>query len=209
MISIDGVDRSACGGTHLRSAAEIGSILLRKTEKIRGNTRLDFVCGLRALRQARADFRTLLEISRQIALPASEAPAWAAAQMERLRDLEKTNRKLASEGMEREGRDLWSATAPDPDGIRRVTQTGAIDDSVRARAQAFCRQGKAIFLAISNEPPAILLAASPDTGVHAGERVKAAVTSAGGRGGGNAALAQGTFPPGSDLQVAAGSLLLP
>ena len=66
VVDIQGIDRSACGGTHVRTTAEIGPVLIRKTEKIRGNTRLEFVCGLRALRYARADFRTLQELSRQL-----------------------------------------------------------------------------------------------------------------------------------------------
>ena len=60
---------------------------------------------------------------------------------------------------------------------------GAIDDATRSRAQAFCAQGRAAFLAVSQEPPSLLLACSADSGLHAGERVKAAVTAAGGRGG--------------------------
>jgi alanyl-tRNA synthetase len=38
------------------------------------------------------------------------------------------------------------------------------------------------------------MAASPDSGIHAGNAVKTAVTALGGRGGGNAQLAQGSLP---------------
>jgi alanyl-tRNA synthetase len=207
VVSIDGIDRSGCGGTHVRSTAEIGSVLLRKTEKIRGNVRLEFVCGLRALRQARADFRTLLEISRHLSVPAGDTPALVAAHIARIGVLEKANQRMASDLAQREGREQWAAAAPDADGVRRVTERGVIDDAVRARAQAFVSQGKAVYLVLSPDPPSILLAASPDSGVHAGERVKAAVTAAGGRGGGNAALAQGSLPAGADLESIAATLL--
>ena len=40
-IAIEGLDRSACGGTHLRATGEIGVALLRKTEKIRQATRVE------------------------------------------------------------------------------------------------------------------------------------------------------------------------
>ena len=73
-------------------------------------------------------------------------------------------------------------------------RTRAIDDAVRTRAQAFVSQGKAVYLALSQDSPSLLLAASPDSGVHAGERVKAAVTALGGRDGGNQTLAQGSLP---------------
>ena len=209
IVTIDGVDRSACGGTHVKSTAEIGPVQVRKLDKMRGNVRLEFVCGLRALRQARADFRLLQELSRLVSVPAPEIPAVVAAQGERVKALEKTTSKLAAELALREGKDLWTATEPDASGVRRMTVRGAIDDASRTRAQGFCSQGRAVFLAISQDPPALLLAASPDTGVHAGDRVKAAVTAAGGRGGGNPGLAQGSLPAGADLNAIAGALLLP
>ena len=199
VVSIAGIDRSACGGTHVCSTAEIGPVLIRKLDKIRGNVRLEFVCGLRALRRARADFRTLLEISRHLSTPAERTPDLVAAQVERIRLLEKANQRLAADLARREGRELWAATEPGADGIRRVTQRGSIDDAMRARAQAFAAQGRAVFLAVAENPPAVLLAASADSGVHAGERVQAAVTAAGGRGGGNQALAQGSVPATADL----------
>jgi alanyl-tRNA synthetase len=211
VVAIQGIDRSACGGTHVRTAAEIGPVLVRKTEKIRGNTRLEFLCGVRALRQARADFRTLQELSRQLSTPGSEMPALVAAQIERIKALEKANQRLTSEAAQREGRELWAATAPDPDGIRRrvehLVEQVVIDDALRIRAQAFAAQGHAVFLAVSRNPPSVLLAASADSGVHAGERVKAAVTAAGGRGGGNPALAQGSFPASADVAAVASALL--
>jgi alanyl-tRNA synthetase len=206
IVSIGDFDRSACGGTHVRNSAEIGPVFVRKTEKLRGNLRLEFVCGLRALRHARADFRTLQEISRQLSAPSERVPELIAAQIERLKTMEKTSQRLAIELAQREGRELWAATAPDPDGIRRTTHTGPIDDAVRTRAQAFVSQGKAVFVASCDNPPSVLLAASPDSGIHAGDRVKAAVTALGGRGGGNAALAQGSLPAGSEIRPIADSI---
>jgi alanyl-tRNA synthetase len=40
IVSIADLDRSACGGTHVRSTAEIGPLFIRKLEKIRGNVRV-------------------------------------------------------------------------------------------------------------------------------------------------------------------------
>ena len=69
-------------------------------------------------------------------------------------------------------------------------------------AQNFTAQSKAVFLAVLEEPPSVLLAASEDAGVDAGKVVKAAVTAAGGRGGGNARIAQGSVPQVSALEAA-------
>jgi alanyl-tRNA synthetase len=207
IVSIAGLDRSACGGTHVRSTSEIGLIQIRKLDKIRGNVRLEFVCGGRALARVREDYRLLAALSRTLAVPLDETPAAAATLADRNKALEKSTARLAVELATREGAELYRATAPGSDGIRRSTQRGLIDDSMRARAQAFTAGSKAVFLAVCEDPPSLLLAASPDSGVHAGERVKAAVTAAGGRGGGNAALAQGSVPSPQLLEDLVRSLL--
>jgi alanyl-tRNA synthetase len=194
IVSIDRIDRSACGGTHVRSTAEIGAMQIRKLEKIRGITRVEFVCGLRALRAARSDLRLLSELSRAMSTPFEGLPSLVSAQAEKFKMLEKTAQRLAAELAKREGGELHAATAPGADGVRRVLVRGAIDDAARIRAQAFVAGGKAVFLAVSEDPPSVLLAASADSGVHAGNLVKQAVTAAGGRGGGNQMLAQGSMP---------------
>jgi alanyl-tRNA synthetase len=201
IVSIEGIDRSACGGTHVRSTSEIGPVLVRKLEKIRGNVRIEFVCGLRALRQARADFHALSEISRSFSAPLEDTPPLVTAQIEKTKTLEKTCQRLATELARREGRELYESTSPDAAGVRRVTERGPIDDAMRVRAQAFVAGAKAVFLAICDNPPSLLLASSGDSGVHAGERVKAAVTAAGGRGGGSQTLGQGSVPSPQALET--------
>jgi len=204
IVAIDGMDRSACGGTHVRSTAEIGPVEIRKLEKIRGTVRVEFVCGSRAMRAARTDFRLLSEMSRILSAPFEDVPALIIAQIEKAKTLEKTCARLSTELAKREGGELHAATIPGEDGIRRVTLRGPIDDAVRARAQAFIAGGKAVFLAVSEDPASVLLAASADSGVHAGNQVKAAVSAAGGRGGGNQTLAQGSVPPTALKDVVAG-----
>ncbi|MHC4661547.1 MAG: alanyl-tRNA editing protein [Planctomycetota bacterium] len=50
LIEIEGVDFAHCGGTHVSNTAEIGFVLLVKTERVRGLTRLHYVAGERARR---------------------------------------------------------------------------------------------------------------------------------------------------------------
>jgi alanyl-tRNA synthetase len=80
---------------------------------------------------------------------------------------------------------------------------GNLED-LRAVAQNFTAQTKAIFVATLKDPPSVLVAASADSGVDAGKLLKAALTEAGGRGGGNARIAQGAVPEAAllDLLVA-------
>jgi alanyl-tRNA synthetase len=196
IVSIDDLDRSACGGTHVRSTGEIGGICIRKLEKIRQSTRVEFVCGGRAVRRARADFETLNKISQLFSSSLDEIPGAAAAALESAKSGEKALRKLELELAGYRGKELYAATPAGEDGVRRVVQRaqrGTLED-LRAVAQNFTAQGKAVFLAVLEEPPSVLLASSEDSGVDAGKLVKAAVTAAGGRGGGNARIAQGSVP---------------
>ena len=199
IVSIDNLDRSACGGTHVRTGAEIGMVLTGKLEKIRGITRVEFVCGKRALRRAQSDNRLVASIGRALSVPPEQTPELLAALIEKNKSLEKTGQRLATELARREGQDLYANAEPASDGIRKIIQHGSIDDAMRARAQAFVAGQKSVFLAICDQPPSLLLAASADSGIHAGDRIKAAVTASGGRGGGNQQLAQGSVPDAAAL----------
>jgi len=202
IVRIDNLDRSACGGTHVRTGAEIGMVLTGKLEKIRGITRVEFVCGKRALRRAQSDNRLVASIGRALSVPPEQTPELLAALIEKNKSLEKTGQRLATELARREGQDLYANAEPASDGIRKIIQHGSIDDAMRARAQAFVTGQKSVFLAICDQPPSLLLAASADSGIHAGDRIKAAVTASGGRGGGNQQLAQGSVPDAAALAKA-------
>ncbi len=198
IVSIAEFDRSACGGTHVRATGEIGPIFIRKADKIRGNVRLEFVCGLRAVARSRQDFNNLSSIARSFSSALDETPLLVAAQIEKLQEADKTRRKLAAELAQLQGKALYDAAAPGPDGIRRHIHRGALTDDLRTHALAFTAQPRAVFLALSSDPPSILLAASKDSGVNAGALVKQSVT----RGGGSPQMAQGSAASLDELQAA-------
>ena len=53
IIEVEGFDVSACGGTHVARTGAIGVIAVSGWERFRGGTRLEFLCGVRALRAHR------------------------------------------------------------------------------------------------------------------------------------------------------------
>ncbi len=203
IISIDGLDRSACGGTHVRATGEIGNILLRKLEKIRNQTRVEFVCGGRAVRRARADYEALSRAAQLFSAPLDAVPGMLEEHLENARSAEKAKRKMELDLAAYRGRELYQSTAPAADGFRRVSQRsegGNLED-LRAVAQNFTAQPKSVFLAALNNPPSALLAVSEDAGIDAGKILKAALTEAGGRGGGTPRVAQGSVPDATKLDV--------
>ena len=207
IISIDGLDRSACGGTHVRSTAEVGPIQIRRAEKIRGNLRLEFVCGVRALRRAKQDYRISAELSRVAAVPIDDLPEQISILRKRLADADADRRRLAVELGQTEGRLLYRETPPDTDGIRRrLLQLPCIDETVRAKLNSFVAHERAVALAIGAHPPGVVIACSPDSGLHAGSILKSALANTGGKGGGSATLAQGNMPDPGLLPALAAAL---
>lgn len=207
IVTIDGVDRSACGGTHVGATSEIGAVLLRRTERIRRQTRIEFVCGARAIARARTDYEALAAIAASLSAAVDEAPALVATQAAQLAASESARRALERELFAFRARELHAATAPAPDGTRRIRLRAASMDELRALAQPLADLERVIAVGVIESPASLLLAASADSGLDAGKTLKAAVTAVGGRGGGSPRVAQGTVPDAATLERIATSLL--
>lgn len=63
IVEIDSYDYSPCSGTHLNYTGELGIIKIRKWEKYKDYTRLEFVCGSRALQDYSWKNQYIKEIS--------------------------------------------------------------------------------------------------------------------------------------------------
>ncbi|MES2522701.1 MAG: alanyl-tRNA editing protein [Gemmatimonadota bacterium] len=192
IITIDGIDRSACGGTHVRRTGEIGSILLRRAERTKGATRVEFLCGARAVARASADADLLTRAARALSAAPDELPALVESQLQRLTESDRERKRLATELARPEAQAMWTAAAPDDRGVRRIVLTTG-DAPVKdgePLAQALVALGGCVVLVRAHT--GIMLAAAPDSGVDAGAALKAALSEVGGRGGGSPRSAQGS-----------------
>jgi alanyl-tRNA synthetase len=196
IVTIAELDRSACGGTHVRATGEIGAITLRGTERIRKQTRVEFLCGTRVVRQARADFEALSAIALFVKASLAEAPALVAAQSAELRDATAARKRLEGELAIHQARALYEMTGPTPAGVRVAVlrRDGGSLEEIRPLAQAFASLPRTVFVAAVASPATVLVAASDDAGIDAGSLLKSALTAVAGRGGGSPRLAQGTVP---------------
>ena len=208
IVSIAGIDRSACGGTHVRSTSEIGTVLLRSVEKVRKSTRIEFVCGLRAVRRARKDFESLTAIGVSLSASLDDAAGLVATQSERLKEGDNARKKLEKDLAVFRARERYDAATVDANGVRTIVvrDAGSIDE-LRALAQAAFSLPKVVVVGALNSPPSVLVAASEDSGVDAGKVLKERLAAAGGRGGGSPRLAQGSVPDLAAVDAVVASLV--
>jgi alanyl-tRNA synthetase len=74
IVTMEGIEHNACGGTHVASTGAVGSVLVRRLEKVKQGQRVEFVCGLRAVRAARRDFELLRQTGALLSVGAADVP---------------------------------------------------------------------------------------------------------------------------------------
>jgi alanyl-tRNA synthetase len=211
IVTIAGLDRSACGGTHVRATGEIGAILIRKVERVKQHARLEFLCGGRAVRAARSDLNLLTRIAALHSALAKEVPALIGAQRAELKQAVAARRELEQELCRYRARELYQAARLRPDGVRvtLVREETGTTERLRSLAQAFSVLPRTLFIGVLEDPPTVLLASSEDSGIDAGGTLRAELQRVGGRGGGSARLAQGTSKDRAGLEAVLGALVGP
>lgn len=195
VVSIEGIDRSACGGTHVRSTGGIGAMLVGGAEAMRGRARVTFVCGTRIVRRAHADRATLDRVAAALSTSRAETPGIAAKLAAELRELRSVHRTVSAELTERRAREMIAAAGHSAAGRARCVvdlRPDAGADDLRALGQAVSAEPDAAYIGASASELFVVFAASPEAGVDAGKTLRAVLAAEGGRGGGSARAAQGT-----------------
>src|SRR5260370_12928172 len=114
LIDIRDFDLTACGGTHVSSTGQIGSILLRKTEKVRHGYRVEFVAGERAVSTARRDFSTLTETAALFSAHIYDLPQQARKSLDQIRPLRKQREQAQDELADAQAAALLAETPETP-----------------------------------------------------------------------------------------------
>lgn len=198
LIEIADCDRNACGGTHVRSTGQIGGLLLRGVEKVSRGMRVEFVCGLRAVRSARADTTILNQVISALSVGIADVPAAIERLKAETRAGTKERQRLREELADYHAARL-AVEVPIEGGLRLVSRSWKDRDSdylrlLASRLATAAPSTVAIFCAENTDPARILLARSLNLNFDCGAMLKEALAQLGLRGGGSADLAQGEVP---------------
>jgi alanyl-tRNA synthetase len=204
LIDIRDFDLNACGGTHVGSTGQIGSILLRKTEKVKQGVRVEFLCGLRAVGTARRDFETLTDAATLFSTHIWEVPQQIRKAQEEIKAAQKAQHRLLEEVAELQAASLLQS-AQERGGQKLVVQYFADRDLgfIKMLAQKLTKAGQAVaLLACGGEQPSLVFAQTSGLPNDMGALMKQTVQAMGTRGGGNREMAQGGAPDGDRAESA-------
>jgi alanyl-tRNA synthetase len=197
LIDIRDFDLSACGGTHVTNTGQIGSILLRKFEKVRQGWRVEFVCGQRAVTTARRDYVTLTEAAAQFSGHIWDVPQQVKKSLEDIKSASKASERLIDELAELHAQRLLAEV--DSGSGRKVVARAFPDRDlqfIRLLAQKITRlePNAVALLAASQGQPSLVFAQSKGSPFDMGTLLKEVIAAHGGKGGGTRDMAQGGIP---------------
>ena len=204
LIDVRDFDLNACGGTHVRSAGQIGGLLVRKTEKARQGVRVEFVCGLRAVGTARRDFETLTEAAAVFSTHIWDLPQQVRKSLEEIKAAQKAQHRLLEEVAELQARQMLQS-AEECRGHKLVVQFLPDRDLnfIKMLAQRLTKSGTAVaLLGCGGAQPSLVFAQTTGLANDMGTLMKQTVQQLGTRGGGNRDLAQGGAPGAASVEQA-------
>ena len=197
VIDIEAFDRQPCGGTHLARTGQAGMLLTRKCERQKGNWRVEFVAGWRALATARGDFAALRQAAEYLGCGMAELPENVRKIQEERRASQRDAKKLTERLAELEAADLLARhIETSHDGTCRIivfiSDDAAASYLAILAAKIVATPNMRVILA-SRAAMAIVLAQSAGLDGDMGALLRELLAPVGGKGGGSKVFAQGTM----------------
>jgi alanyl-tRNA synthetase len=215
IVEVEGFDRSPCGGTHCARTGQVGPIAIRRWERRGQETRVEFVCGWRAVRDYRWKTATVNELALAFSVKDREMAAAVQRLMQEAADHRRELQRSREELLAGEADRLLAAGTVWHDS-RIVRKAFAERDvpEVRKLASLLVAQPRTIaLLGIAGTPSGcggteyrqqarLIFASSMDVPHDMAALLKKTCQAFGGSGGGQPHLAQGGGFPGEQTSAA-------
>jgi alanyl-tRNA synthetase len=197
IVEVEGFDRQACCGTHPRNTSEVGPILIRGAERFKKGTRVEFVCGDRALGDYRASIEKLRALS-QIFAASEQGLVEAATKLaEEKTALRKSLQSLREELLQQKAHRL-AGEAPLVGGSKIIVQQIADVTPGELRLLGIYltkESGRVACLGcVADQRAHLVFGRSAELSVDMAALLRPSLQSVEGKGGGSAQMAQGGGP---------------
>jgi alanyl-tRNA synthetase len=214
-IEIEGVDLQPCGGTHVKSTAQIGIILVRRCTKMRQDWRVEFVCGRRAARVARHDFQVLQKTAEELGSAPEDVPVSVQRAINERDGHFRTVKSLLQRLAELEAPAALAAAKPDLNGSRVIVRTfdeTSLPEYLNHFATQLAKSEKTVALLSRSGDGHLLFAQHPGAGKDMNALLKQVLAQCAGKGGGTRDFARGKLNDATQAEKAvafARQLLIP
>ncbi len=192
-IEIEGADLQPCGGTHVKSTGQIGTLLVRRCTKMRQDWRVEFVCGGRAERAARQDYVRLRAAAEKLGCAPEELVAAAERALSEREVNFKRTRALLQSVAEIEAAQAVRDAASNSDGLRVIHRVfkDVEPEFLGYFATRVAETEKSIALLAGQGTGHVLFAQHPRAGREMNALLKEVLIKIGGKGGGTRDFARG------------------
>jgi alanyl-tRNA synthetase len=197
VIEIENFDWSPCGGTHAARTGQIGLIAIKSYERAKKMTRVEFVCGRRALSEYRQASSIASAVARVFSADRDAAPELASRAIEENKALKKRLRDLLELATSAEAAGLLAETeATNNFKIIRRAFDGRDVEEIRLLASKIVSLEHAVALLGTRDKSSarLVFARSASLAQEMGKLMAEACNLLGGRGGGRPEMAQGGGP---------------
>jgi len=199
VVEAEGFDRQPCGGTHPRTTAEVGVVVITGLERYKGGSRVSFVCGHRALAAIARERAVLDRLVATLSAPLDDLVPAAQKAKDDLVEAERRAKGLLERALEGEARRLLAEArgdGPPPTPATPSLVVAVFDgwppSDLRVLATRLVTLAPCVALLGSRAEKAHLVFAQSEGLPHdVPALLKASVEHLGGKGGGRGNLAQG------------------
>lgn len=207
VVEIPGFDCSACGGTHVRMTGEVGTVKIIRSERRGTETRVEFLCGRRALEDYQTKNSLVMELAREFTVGYSELGDLVHRLADDLKATRRELRRTRDALLDAEALALWhQAEAVGDLLVVKAQLTERSSDDLKHLAQRLVTHpGTVVLLGgrdEAGEKGYFTFARSADVDLHMGMLVRQACQNIGGGGGGRPEFAQGGGPGGDQVSQA-------
>lgn len=202
VIEVEGFDWSPCGGTHAARTGQVGLIAVKSFERAKKMTRVEFVCGRRALLEYRSANSTATRVARLFSADRESAVQAVERMIQDNKALQRRIRELLQTALVGEAAELLSkAESAGGAGSTEYKVVRAIFDrrdveELRLLAWKVIERAPAVALLGTRDGSnaRLVFARSPNLPQDMGALLSEACQILGGRGGGKPDMAQGGGP---------------